>query len=423
MRVLCILKLSSHIETDSRILKRKSRHSSSGDDDEDPNKRLRSESVEPPPQPLTAVDPPVLPPSPPPAQPPPPKQLPRFRKMPAEATNGVRLAEGVIQMTNGQQYTAPPPSGFPRPQCLESPLRNTTDHNRAVWAAQTGPKGWVRVYRGKYEANARDTVSKLKFVIGRLVDAATLIVSPPTAREELEERLPAPWHFLISSISEESLKQLTTQGVWSTPTITFFVFNYDMPLPRYIMSLQNFTAGDDPEGCKFVARIVTAKLKAIKEATDFLIKHSAAEDAKAAAETLDTIEAHSLEIALPGGATDVIWNIFCSPPTSMSFFKYLEWTNSARSLRYDTDNHGTGIARMGAAQLFCVGCKSYDHPTGLCPLPRIVGWFGPTAKSTSDEDKTLLKADKRHEKKKPKGGKQGNGRPGNKGGGRMTRRR
>ena len=122
-------------------------------------------------------------------------------------------------MTNGQQYTAPPPSGFPRPQCLESPLRNTTDHNRAVWAAQTGPKGWVRVYRGKYEANARDTVSKLKFVIARLVDAPALVISPPTAREDLEERLPAPWHFLISSIPEESLKQLTAQGVWSTPKI------------------------------------------------------------------------------------------------------------------------------------------------------------------------------------------------------------
>ncbi|KAJ7239217.1 hypothetical protein B0H12DRAFT_1221956 [Mycena haematopus] len=416
-----------------RTEKRKARESTSNDDN---NKRIRSESVEPPPQPLIASDHPVPPPNPatspltntndqPSSNPPPPKPPLRFHRMPAETPNAVRLAEGVIQMTNGQQYTAPPPHGFPIPQCIESPLRNTTDHNRAVWAAQEGPKGWVRVYRAKYEPNARGIVSKLKFVISRLVEAPNVIISPPTAREELEERLPAPWHFLISSISAESLTRLTAQGVWSTPTISFFVFDYSMPLPRYIMTLQNFTVSDDPEGNKFVARVVAAKLKSIKEASEFLIKHSAAEDAKTAAETLDTIEVHSLEISLPGGGTDTIWNIYCSPPTSISFFDFLVWTKSARGIQYDTNYHGTGVARMGAAQLFCVGCKSYDHPTGLCPLPRIVGWFGPSAKSTSAEDKTLLQEDERHEKasKGPKSGKPKAGRGAARGGNRGGRRR
>ncbi|KAJ7763571.1 hypothetical protein DFH07DRAFT_734682 [Mycena maculata] len=329
-------------------------------------------------------------------------------------------------MTNGQQYTAPPPGGFPRPECVESPWRNTTDRNRADWGAQAGPKGWVRVYRAKYTANARDVVSKLLFVIPRLVEAPGVVISPPTSREDLDERLAAPWNFLISSISEEALTRLTDQCTWSTPTISFMVFPFDMPLPRYVMTLQNFSLADDIESNKYIARIIKAKLKSIKEASDFITKHSAADDTKAAENTIESIDVKSLEITITGGQTDLIWNIYCTPPKSLDFFHFLEWCTAARGLVFETDRFGTGVARMGKEQLFCVGCKSYDHPTGLCPLPRIVGWFGPSVQSVSSEDKTLQQADERNERKAPKSGrgagKSQNGyRGGGKGGNRNTR--
>ncbi|KAJ7756076.1 hypothetical protein DFH07DRAFT_773271 [Mycena maculata] len=350
----------------------------------------------------------------------------------SDATAGMRTTAGIIQMTNGQQYTAPPESGFPHPQCVESPLRNTTDRNRADWGALDGPKGLIRVYRAKYAANARDVVSKLAFAISKLVDAPQVIISPPTAREELEERLAAPWNFLVSSIPADLLKKLTEQGWWSTPTVTFYIFDYDLPLPRYIITLQNLCLpNSDPEACKFVARLVKDKLKSLKAPSEFLVKHLSAADAKAAEDALDTIEAKGLEIALPGDETDLVWNIYFSPPHSIDFFRLLEWSSAARGLTYDTARHGTGVPRVGRDQLFCVGCKGYDHPTGLCPLPRIVGWFGPALQAVSADDKTLTKADERNERssdKKSKGGKGGKGSRagggyGNRGGNNNSRRR
>ncbi|KAJ7018272.1 hypothetical protein C8F04DRAFT_1277856 [Mycena alexandri] len=285
------------------------------------------------------------------------------------STAGMRTEAGVIQMTNGQQYTAPPTRGFPHPECIESPLRNTTDRNRADWTEEKGPKGLVRVYRAKYAANTRDTVSKLTYVIPKLVDVPKVIISPPTARDELEERLPAPWNFLITGISAEALKKLTDQGWWSTPTITFYVFDNNTPLPRYIMMLQNLCTGTDNEACKFVVRLVKDQLKSLKEASEFLIKHSS--DPKEAEGALNTIEAKPLEIALPGpdGGTDLVRNIYFTPPTSIDFHRLLEWCSAARKLTYDSRRHGTGVPRVGRDQFFCIGCKGYDHPHWPLPSP------------------------------------------------------
>jgi hypothetical protein len=304
---------------------------------------------------------------------------------------------------------------------MESPWRNTSPLNKAAWAEVKGPKGWVRVYRAKYTPNPRDVISKLSFVIKRLVEAPEVLIAPPTSVEDLEEHLPAPWNFLLSSISEESLQKLIDGGLWSTPTISFFVFPYDMPLPNYIMTIQNLTANDDEEGTKFVARTVKEKLKSIKEASDFVVNHCSKDDEKAAADFLDTIHASPLEIALPGGRTDIVFNIYCVPPPSLSLSDFLKWTNSARTIRYDTVSHGSGVARTGRDQLFCVGCKGYDHPTGLCPILRIIGIFLTIHKLAGDDNATLQKSDERAAKK-AKVGKPKNDRSGNKSGGRKSRR-
>ncbi|KAJ7763068.1 hypothetical protein B0H16DRAFT_1805971 [Mycena metata] len=399
-----IHKLSTHIETDSREKKRKA-----PEEDDDPNKRIRSESPERPLPPINTETPaPGTTPIPNPVT-----NL-RFRKMPGtpeEATAGMRTSVGVIQMTNGQQYTAPPKEGFPHPECVESPLRNTTDLNRAAWAGVKGHKAFIRVYRAKYAANTRDVVAKLAFVIKCLVDTPRVIISPPDEREKLDERHAAPWNFMVSELTEEAHKTLIAQGWWSTPTITFYIFDFNLRLPRYIMTLQNLClAQDEDETRKFVARLVKDKLKSLKEAVDFLAKHSGG-DTKAATDALDTIEVRALEITLPGPGevTDLLWNVYFTPPSTIDFFRLLEWTAGIRTLTFPSNLHGTGVPRVGPDQLFCIGCKGYDHPTGLCPLPLILGWFGVTTKSITADDKTLSKADERNERNNDKKSKSGQG--------------
>ncbi|KAJ7271661.1 hypothetical protein C8J57DRAFT_1601241 [Mycena rebaudengoi] len=201
----------------------------------------------------------------------------------------------------------------------ESPWRNTTDRNRAAWGALPGPKGFIRIYRGKYSPNPWDTVSKLGFVIPCLVDCSKLVISPPTAREELDERLPAPWNFLISGISKEALDHLTSTCFWSTPTISFFVFPFDLPLPNYICTLQFFSLPDSVETNNIIADAVKAKLKSIKEATEYLTKHIEGNNPKDAMSVIDSIEVKSLEIAIANGGTDVVWHVYCKPHSSLSF--------------------------------------------------------------------------------------------------------
>jgi hypothetical protein len=81
----------------------------------------------------------------------------------------------------------------------------------------------------------------------------------------------------------------------------------------------------------------------------------------------------------------------------MSIFHYMEWTQAARQLAYESD-FGLGVACTGDLQFICGGCKSYDHPVGLCFLQRIPGWSGETPKSVTADDTTLLKGDEKAEK-------------------------
>ncbi|KAJ7806637.1 hypothetical protein B0H14DRAFT_2610297 [Mycena olivaceomarginata] len=324
-------------------------------------------------------------------------------------TNRYQAIQGVTQLTNSQQHTTPPEGGFPAIHLLESPLRNTMDHNRNAWAAITGLKGWVCTFCPKYDPNPWDIVQKLKYVIPRLVNASNVIISPPTAQENLTERSPTLWHFLISSLSKASLKKLTDEGFWSTPTITFIVIPYDTPLPKHIMTLQNFTIFDHEEGIKFIRATVLTKLKAISSTVDALAP---------------------LDIVLAGGKADTVWNIYFTVPPTLSLSHYLMWTQAAHSIKYETDNFGTGIARTGEVQFRCGGCGSYDHLVGLCWAPRLVGWFGEQPKSTTSDDATLFDADEKTErnvgpsgsKHSPKKGKSGDGRITKKGGKAQRRR-
>ncbi|KAJ7330286.1 hypothetical protein DFH08DRAFT_815208 [Mycena albidolilacea] len=304
--------------------------------------------------------------------------------------NSFHAIQDVTQLTNSQQLTMPPEG------------------------AVKGPKFFVRVYRAHYKANTQETVGKLHYAIPRIVVAPALRISLPIGRESFQERLAAPWHFLVSGLLEEVTKKLTDQVVWATLTIIFIAIPYNTPLPRYIMTLQSFSIFDEEEGLKYIHRLITTKLKSIKEATDFLVKNTPGIASDVAAASLDTINVKALEIALPGGKKDVVWNVYFTPPHSMSIFHYMEWTQAARKLVYESD-FGLGVAHTGDLQFICGGCKSYDHPVGLCFLQHIPGWFGETLKSVTADDATLLKGDEKVDKnagasgfksthKKPKSG-------------------
>ncbi|KAJ7912954.1 hypothetical protein B0H13DRAFT_1874394 [Mycena leptocephala] len=256
--------------------------------------------------------------------------------------------------------------------------------------------------------NPHDVISKLSFVIKHLVEAPEVLIAPPTSVEDLEEHLLAPWNFLLSSISAESLQKLIDGGLWSTPTISFFVFPYDMPLPNYIMTIQNLTVNDDDEGTKFVARTIKEKLKSI----------TAPRMTRRPQPTFWTRSTpRPSRSPSPGaGQTNIVFNIYCVLPPSLSLSDFLKWMNSAHTIHYDTMSHRSGVARTGHDQLFCIGCKGYDHPTRLCPILRIIGIFLIIHKLAGDDNVTLQKW-MNVLPRRPRFGKPKNDRSGNKSGG------
>jgi hypothetical protein len=96
-----------------------------------------------------------------------------------------------------------------------------------------------------------------------------------------------------------------------------------MPVPNYIMTLQNLTADDNEEGAKFVVCVVKDKLKSIKEASVFVVNHSSKDDKKAAATFFDTIYGTPLEIALPRGGTNIFFNVYSPLLPEQSVFGLL----------------------------------------------------------------------------------------------------
>ncbi|KAF8139167.1 hypothetical protein K438DRAFT_1996299 [Mycena galopus ATCC 62051] len=140
---------------------------------------------------------------------------------------------------------------------------------------------------------------------------------------------------------------------------------------------------------KFIRATILTKLKAIFGATEALAAQPPSlEEACAAADSLDTLEEERR----------TRFGMYTSLPPHLPLFNLMDWLTKVRTLTSETNLFGNGVLRQGPLQLFCVGCKSYDHPAGLCSLPRTPSWFGDVLKSESADDSTLLKADEKVEK-------------------------
>lgn len=166
---------------------------------------------------------------------------------------------GVLTLNNGLKITAPPASGFPSPQLGQSVWRNVALSLRDKWPQKEGPKAWAQTFRAQYEDNAQMTNIKMRNLIAQVIGeaaASSLLISTPSVEEDLYERLPPPYHFLISGIPQTAITRLTGLGVCSSPDITCFFIPYTQPLPNYICTLERFTYPDCEESNTEIAMLV-----------------------------------------------------------------------------------------------------------------------------------------------------------------------
>lgn len=306
-------------------------------------------------------------------------------------------------MNNGLKITAPPPGGFLSPQLGQSVWRNVALALREKWPQKAGPKAWVRTFRAKYEDNAQMTNIKICNLITLTVGeaaATSLLLSTPSAEGELYERLPPPYHFLISDIPQTAITRLTGLGVCSSPEITCFFIPFDQPLPNYICTLERFTLPDCTESNAEIAHLVKQTIRMHPHISLFIHDHIPTPDAEAAIKVINSIRITSLTVATSRTTSHTTWNVYADSLPNMSLKDYFEWTNLIRNLQFASEDYGTGIVRLEDKQFLCTGCKSYDHPTGLCPFPKVLGWFGPVS---TIEDTANASLDNRTNNNQPQG--------------------
>ncbi|KAH7930126.1 hypothetical protein BV22DRAFT_1043336, partial [Leucogyrophana mollusca] len=136
-------------------------------------------------------------------------QLPKFTRIQSNAKGTTTLADGTV-------ITATPQCGFPSPQLSESVWRNVSNNNAESWKRKTGPKAWVRLYRGTYEVNAQATVRTISDIVAKFLEkneaeSEDILVSPPTAFFDHEKKYQPPYHFLLSGVTSSDISVLIEQ--------------------------------------------------------------------------------------------------------------------------------------------------------------------------------------------------------------------
>ncbi|TFY58488.1 hypothetical protein EVJ58_g6389 [Rhodofomes roseus] len=131
--------------------------------------------------------------------------------------------------------------------------------------------------------------------------------------------------------------------------------------------------------------------------------------------TINSITVRVLPRRSTGGGNDPIVQLYCVSPTFHPR-DWIIWRDCAREQPFSTE-HGAKAALIRTI-VKCKLCHSADHPTGLCDLPSVPGWNGPTADEVNNRGQQDLPRDDRgtfRGRGGARGGGEGRGRGGNRG--------
>jgi hypothetical protein len=192
----------------------------------------------------------------------------------------------------------------------------------------------------------------------------------------MDERLPPPWHHLITGIPQSAIDKLMDWKVACTREATAFFVPFEQPLPNYVCTLEYFSLPDSATSNDIVETIVKHTLRVSSGFYDYLsgegLKYNDI------CTTIESFYVTSLRLSLSATTRQTVWNVYCGSPPSLTLDGFFRWANIIHSLEFFSEDYGIRVVRLGDKQFKCIGCKGVDHPTGLCPFPQLPGWLGPT---------------------------------------------
>ncbi|KAH9849695.1 hypothetical protein C2E23DRAFT_861685 [Lenzites betulinus] len=274
-------------------------------------------------------------------------------------------------------FTPVPDGGFPvvaldAPDALFRDLARS--RQAAVWSEDPSTTLLATVYNSAYPrpGAVRALTNAMTAAVQAAAEDASLIVVPPeTEWAPVGVQRGAPITWVIMRLRPESALRLLSRPVWSSPSVTFFVYPRDLAIPRFLMTLTGFAHSHG------ILQMIWATFRgdAVLPTIFALARANPSFAAANTEQVVDDILA-SIEVTIDELSNGNIHaRIYMDSPT-VSPQRWIEWRNFLRTVPFESNVNTTATA---ARPIQCAGCHGADHPTGQCPFQDLPGWNAPRA--------------------------------------------
>ncbi|KAF9511411.1 hypothetical protein BS47DRAFT_1346728 [Hydnum rufescens UP504] len=268
-----------------------------------------------------------------------------------QASLSQHAPQGGLSLSLAYKPSTPPPMGYPPIHGWDKAtlFSNLHDDTRAIWDAYAGSKIIAMVWNAGYnQPNHASTLTHLKNAIKEAACGSNPCIDPCAS----------PWGFLVADLSPLDAAMLTNQCAWSCNAISFFSIPYKLEISTFVGTVMNLIGYDSSDSTE-VTKLVQDKLCEPSPAHSLL---------------MDLATGNDPLLLGVGGVPQCAWNIYATPPFSDLTYHY-HWHEAFSNCTFSTAFNGTGTV-CHLAHFSCLGCKSVDHPSGLCPYSSIQGWKG-----------------------------------------------
>ncbi|KII84253.1 hypothetical protein PLICRDRAFT_57654 [Plicaturopsis crispa FD-325 SS-3] len=288
----------------------------------------------------------------------------------------------------GQPPAAPPIATFtPTPTNGFPPIHGWDEENvfagmrpdyREKWTNAPGPKMFIYKWSPGYNPNPSSTLDGLNPAVAQALGHSQFTLATAVAQGQTSGARAPPYTWLVVNITQADVQTLLSRPCWSSTHATFFTLPF-RPLPSmFALTITNlaYNAGDENAVQADVANTIATNDAVQQFIVQCAHPHFTAMTPVVAAQTIAaSVRVSLLVLNLPRGTgTQKVWNIYVASPTT-TVAQHALWKQLLTTVEYHSAFHGLGVWYSGP--MTCSGCRGRDHPTGLCPYPKLPGWNGP----------------------------------------------
>ncbi|KAI0686122.1 hypothetical protein C8T65DRAFT_747531 [Cerioporus squamosus] len=246
----------------------------------------------------------------------------------------------------------------------------------SMWSMRKGISMLTVVFNYEYTDNDvynRLVANSLKMAAMKISGDKGIKAVPQEPKYEGMRKRDAPFLWGLRGFSEEGARRMSEAPVWSFQAITFFIIEKEVRPDSWAFSLVGFL-DDDAEEIALAVRSVLSEDENLMEIAR-LTKRNPDFRGMREDQRIKTILGSIRVDTWTLSNNNTVANVYIRPPTRV-IAKWHGWMEGLRALRYSNYVNGTGRVRHIT---HCEGCRGANHPTHLCPFPRMVGWNGPEA--------------------------------------------